>query len=215
LAELCKSQGVPFIIDAAQSAGTIPVSLKSLSADFIAMPGHKGLLGPQGTGMLLCGRNPVPLLYGGTGSASISQTMPDDPPDSVEAGTLNVPGIAGLAAALRYLKQTGMERIAQREHRQAKLCAESLSRLGLRVFHGSHQAGTVSFVTELDCETAAQELARQGIAVRAGLHCAPLAHESAGTLKTGTVRVSFGHDASFAQTQALLQAVSKLPTVKR
>ena len=215
LAELCKSQGVPFIIDAAQSAGTIPVSLKSLSADFIAMPGHKGLLGPQGTGMLLCGRNPVPLLYGGTGSASISQTMPDDPPDSVEAGTLNVPGIAGLAAALRYLKQTGIEHIAQREFRQAKLCAESLSRLGIRVFHGSHQAGTVSFVTELDCETAAQELARQGIAVRAGLHCAPLAHESAGTLKTGTVRVSFGHDASFAQTQALLQAVSKLPTVKR
>jgi len=214
MAELCKSRGIPFIIDAAQSAGTIPVSLKSLGADFIAAPGHKGLLGPQGTGLLLCGRNPAPLLYGGTGSASILQTMPDDPPDSAEAGTLNVPGIAGLAAALHYLKQTGMERIAQREHRQAMLCAEGLSRLGLRVFRGPHQAATVSFVTDLDCETAAQHLARQGIAVRAGLHCAPLAHESAGTLKTGTVRVSFGHDASFAQTQALLQAVSKLPAVK-
>ena len=215
MAELCRKQEVPFVIDAAQSAGALPLSLKNLGADFIAAPGHKGLLGPQGTGLLLCGSNPAPLLYGGTGSQSLRQDIPEDPPDSVEAGTLNVPGIAGLAAALQYLKRTGMERIFKREQHQAELCAEGLRSLGMRVFCGPHQAGTVSFVMDSDCETVAQLLAQRGIAVRAGLHCAPLAHESAGTLKTGTVRVSFGHDASFAQTQALLQAISKLFSPKR
>lgn len=214
MAAMCRERGIPFIIDAAQSAGAIPISLKNLGADFIAAPGHKGLLGPQGTGLLLCGGNPRPLLYGGTGSESIRQDMPDYTPDGAEAGTLNVPGIAGLAAGLCYLKRTGIEKIGKREQQQTEICAAGLHKLGMRVFHGPHQAGTVSFVPGMDCESAAQLLARQGIAVRAGLHCAPLAHESAGTLETGTVRVSFGHDASYEQTKALLQAISKLPPVK-
>ena len=211
MAAMCRSRGVPFIIDAAQSAGTLPVSLKELGADFIAMPGHKGLLGPQGTGLLLCGRMPEPLLYGGTGSESIRQEMPDFLPDRVEAGTVNVPGIAGLGAGLRYLRCVGIDKIHKREQQQAKHCAEGLRKLGMLVFSGAHQAGTVSFVPGGDCEEAAAALARRGIAVRAGLHCAPLAHESAGTLDTGTVRVSFGPDASAEQTRMLLQAASKLP----
>ena len=211
MAAMCRSRGIPFILAAAQSAGTLPVSLKALGADFIAVPGHKGLLGPQGTGMLLCGRNPEPLLMGGTGSESIRQEMPDFLPDRVEAGTVNVPGIAGLGAGLRYLKRVGIETIHRREQQQAKRCAEGLKKLGLRAFTGEHQAGTVSFVPGGDCEDAAAVLARQGIAVRAGLHCAPLAHESAGTLETGTVRVSFGPDASEVQTRALLRAAAKLP----
>ena len=210
MAALCRERRVPFIIDAAQSAGCLPISLKNLGADFIAMPGHKGLLGPQGTGMLLCGRLPQPLLYGGTGSESIRQDMPGYTPDRIEAGTLNVPGIAGLGAGLRYLKQEGMAHILKREQRQVKNCAAQLEKLGMKVFTGPHQAGTLSFLPGMDCETCAQLLARRHIAVRAGLHCAPLAHESAGTLETGTVRVSFGHDASDAQTQSFLQAVSKL-----
>ena len=210
LAAMCRERGIPFIIDAAQSAGSIPVSLKKLGADFIAMPGHKGLLGPQGTGLLLCGADPEPLLCGGTGSESIRQDMPDFTPDRAETGTLNVPGIAGLAAGLRFLKREGISQISKREQQQAKICALGLEKLGMRVFRGPHQAGTVSFLPGTDCETAALILAKQGIAVRAGLHCAPLAHESAGTLQTGTVRVSFGHDACSAQTQALLKAASKL-----
>ena len=210
MAAMCAQQGIPFIVDAAQSAGSLPVSLKNLGADFIAMPGHKGLLGPQGTGLLLCGAMPQPLLYGGTGSESIRQDMPDYTPDRAEAGTLNVPGIAGLAAGLRHIKLTGIDNIRKREQQQMKRCADGLKKLGMKVFEGPHQGGTVSFIPGMDCETAAQLLGRRGIAVRAGLHCAPLAHESAGTLETGTVRVSFGHDANETQTREFLLAASKL-----
>ena len=210
LAALCRARGVPFIIDAAQSAGSLPVKLDVLGADFIAMPGHKGLLGPQGTGLLLCAKDAQPLLYGGTGSASIDQNMPEELPERLEAGTLNVPGFAGLAEGLRYINRVGETAIFRREHGQLQRCVRGLEIMGFRVFAGPHQAATVSFLPSLDCEEAAAHLAARGIAVRAGLHCAPFAHESAGTLDTGTVRVSFGHDAENRQTDAFLQAVSKL-----
>jgi len=210
MAALCRRYGVPFVLDAAQSAGMMPVSLKKLRADFIAMPGHKGLLGPQGTGILLCSRTPEPLLMGGTGSESIRQEMPDDLPERLEAGTLNVPGIAGLGAGLDYLKKAGIEKIGNREAAMAEICGRELEKRGLRVFRGKHQSGTVSFVPGGDCEELADALGRRGICVRAGLHCAPLAHESAGTLETGTVRISFGHDASEVQIACLLQAIANL-----
>lgn len=210
MAALCRSRGVPFVIDAAQSAGTMDLSLRKLGADFIAMPGHKGLLGPQGTGLLLCTGEVQPLLYGGTGSESRMQDMPEFLPDRLEAGTVNVPGIAGLRAGLDYLHRTGIRKIAQREHRQVIRCVQGLRKMGMKVFSGEHQAGTVSFVPDMDCEEAAERLGRMGIAVRAGLHCAPLAHESAGTLETGTVRVSFGFDAASGQTDALLRGTAKL-----
>ncbi len=214
LAEMCRERGVPFIIDAAQSAGTLPVSMEKLGADFIAMPGHKGLLGPQGTGLLLCRGEAKPLMEGGTGSASIQQEMPDYLPDRLEPGTLNVPGFAGLSEGMRYLQRIGVENIFCREHAQLLRCARGLEKLGMKVFTGAHQAGTVSFLPGMDCEEAAEKLAKLGIAVRAGLHCAPFAHESAGTLETGTVRVSFGHDAASSQTDAFLRAASKLPPWK-
>ena len=210
MAAMCRAGGVPFIIDAAQSAGVLPVSLRGLGAAFVAMPGHKGLLGPMGTGLLLCGVLPAPLTAGGTGSDSIRQEMPDYLPDRGEAGTVNVPGIAGLLEGLRCVGAMDLETIRRRERREAGRCAEGLHRLGFRVFSGPRQGGTVSFVPPMDCQEAARILARRGIAVRAGLHCAPLAHRSAGTLDTGTVRVSFGHDANAAQTHALLRAARGL-----
>ena len=210
MATLCRHYGVPFVMDAAQSAGSLPVLLADLEADFIAMPGHKGLLGPQGTGILLCAREPQPLLMGGTGSESLRQEMPDFLPDRAEAGTLNVPGIAGLREGLRYLRHVGIRNVFQKERTAAKICISNLQRLGLRVFTGPHQASTVSFVPHGDCEEMAEHLAKQGIAVRAGLHCAPLAHESAGTLETGTVRVSFGPDACTGQNVALQQAIARI-----
>ena len=210
---LCGKYGVPFVVDAAQSAGMLPVELDRLGADFVAMPGHKGLLGPQGTGILLCAGMPEPLLAGGTGSESRNRNMPDFLPDRAEAGTLNVPGIAGLEAGIAWVARMGPENILRRETEQAARCARGLEKLGCRVYAGQHQSGTVSFVPDMACEEAARALARQGIGVRSGLHCAPLAHESAGTDKTGTVRVSFGHDACPEQTRRFLQAMTRIRPV--
>ena len=210
---ICRRHGVLFAVDSAQAAGHFTFDMQKLGIDALCFTGHKGLLGPQGTGLLLCGGDAQPLLFGGTGSDSVNQAMPDYLPDRLEAGTLNVPGYAGLTEGLRFVRRTGVENIFRREHRQLERCAEGLQKLGMEVFAGAHQASTVSFRPGMDCEEAAAFLAKQGIAVRAGLHCAPFAHESAGTLESGTVRVSFGHDASDAQTDAFLRVVSKLPRV--
>ncbi len=211
MARLCREKGIPFILDAAQSAGSLPLSLENLGAEFIAMPGHKGLLGPQGTGLLLCRQGAEPLLFGGTGSFSREQTMPLELPDRLEAGTLNVPGCAGLREGLCFLNQRGVETIFRREHQLLQRCIHGLKRAGMQVFAGKHQAATVSFLPGMDCEEAADFLARQGIAVRSGLHCAPCAHESAGTLETGTVRVSVGYDTFAGQIDVFLRKASKLP----
>lgn len=207
---LCKQYGVPFILDAAQSAGCMELNVSNLGADFVAMPGHKGLLGPMGTGLLLCGKAGTPLLYGGTGSDSIRREMPEDLPERLEAGTVNVPGIAGLAAGIRYVRRLGTQRILRTEQAAAMRAAVGLRRLGMRVFSGPHQCGTLSFIPRGDCEEMGEKLARRGIAVRAGLHCAPVAHESAGTLDTGTLRVSFGHDSTAAQVSGFLREMAAL-----
>ena len=211
MAKLCRQYQIPFILDAAQSAGTLPLSMEQLGADFIAMPGHKGLLGPQGTGLLLCSAEGQPLLQGGTGSESRQQEMPDYLPDRLEPGTLNVPGFAGLREGLRYLNRVGTDAVYRREHDQLQRCIHGLKELGMKVFSGPHQAATVSFLPGMDCEEAAQFFADHGIALRAGLHCAPLAHESAGTVESGTLRVSYGVHASQRQTSAFLRGASKLP----
>lgn len=198
VATLCRSRGVPLIIDASQSAGALPLDMTALGAAFAAMPGHKGLYGPQGTGVLLCGDGvPVrPLLEGGTGSLSIQQEMPDFLPDRLEAGTHNVPGIAGLLAGVRYVRRRGLEKILDRERRLTRQMAGGLREIpGLRVYAAAspcRQAGVLSLTAEgVDAEALGSALAERGIAVRAGLHCAPLAHRTAGTLDTGTVRLSF------------------------
>lgn len=211
ISKLCRTYGVPFVVDGAQGAGILPLDMEKLRADFIAMPGHKGLLGPQGTGMLLCKEPPNPLIYGGTGSMSREQAMPDFLPDAGEAGTVNVPGIAGLQAGIQTVKARGVKHILAKESRQAQLCARELEKLGYRVFSGEHQLGTVSFVPKGDCEELAEYLACRGICVRAGLHCAPFAHESAHTLDTGTVRISFGWDNTDRQREKLLEILEKSP----
>lgn len=210
IAGLCAARGVPLVVDAAQSAGTQLIDMKQLEAAFVAMPGHKGLLGPQGTGLLLCGQQPKPLLYGGTGSQSVLQQMPEELPECCEAGTLNVPGIAGLGAGLAFLLEAGVDSLEKAAAAQARACARGLQRLGYPVYTGAHQSGTLSFVPDCDCEEMAARLAEKGIAVRAGLHCAPLAHESAGTMTSGTVRVSYGMDAHPSQTNRLLREVARL-----
>ena len=212
LSGLCRQYGVPFVLDGAQGAGSMELSLEKTGAAFIAMPGHKGLLGPQGVGLLLCGQDPEPLIFGGTGSNSRDQAMPDFLPDRLEAGTLNVPGIAGLSEGLSLVKKRGPESIGEGERRMAAYCADLLQRQGMPVFRGKHQSGVISFLPPVDPEELGQLLAERGIAVRSGLHCAPLAHESAGTLETGTVRVSFGHEAAPWQAERLARTVGEIVT---
>lgn len=194
IAALCREQDVPFVLDAAQSGGVLPVSLERLRAAFIAMPGHKGLYGPQGTGLLLCGQMPEPLICGGTGSLSQEPDMPDFLPDAAEAGTHNVPGIAGLLAGLEFVHARGVEQICRHEQKLIRRLYDRLEEnTRLKLFYGSEacQTGVMSLQMEgWDCEMAAARLAELGIAVRAGLHCAPMAHRCAGTLDQGTIRVS-------------------------
>lgn len=195
IAELCRKHEKPLIIDASQSAGVRSIDFTELGAEFIAMPGHKGLLGPQGTGVLLCSDKGKPLLSGGTGSDSKLQHMPDYLPDRLEAGTHNVPGIAGLCEGVRFILRTGVERIGYHE---AALCAKMAALLrgidGMEVFCSPNglQSGVLSVRhSRLDPETMCAELGKAGVAARCGLHCAPLAHETVGTADTGTVRFSF------------------------
>lgn len=215
VAYLCQKWKVPFILDASQAAGTIPINMKTLQADFIAMPGHKGLYGPQGTGLLLCGQKGEPLLHGGTGSRSAVLEMPDFLPDRLEAGTHNVSGIAGLLQGLRFVEQKGETTIFLHEQKLKNAAAKGLSKIPrIEVFHAEKaqlQSGVLSFRMEgFDCGEIGEYLSRHQIAVRTGLHCAPLAHQTAGTEKTGTVRLSFSAFNTVQQVERFLDRMQQL-----
>ena len=217
VAALCRARNVPLIVDASQSAGILTLDLPAMGASFIAMPGHKGLYGPQGTGVLLCSNQTSvrPLMEGGTGSLSIQQEMPDFLPDRLEAGTHNVPGIAGLLEGVRFIRRVGVDQICYHERLLARQAALGLSALPkVHVYARpdlAHQAGVVSFTAEgHDVEQIASALGQQDIAVRAGLHCAPSAHRQAGTLESGTVRVSFSHWNTMQEVEQFLEAMSRI-----
>lgn len=195
IARLCRERGRRLVIDASQSAGTLPLDISSLGAEFIAMPGHKGLLGPQGTGVLLCAEACRPLIQGGSGSESMSPYMPEYLPDRLEGGTLNVTGVAGLLAGIEYITRLGPGRICSHERRLTGILADSLTSCGgIQIFKSADnaaQTGVLSIVpVGRGCAECAEFLSGRGVAVRSGLHCAPEAHRTVGTLDTGTVRLS-------------------------
>ena len=217
IARLCREKRTPLILDASQSAGSLPVHMDELGCAFIGMPGHKGLYGPQGTGLLLCGEKQAttPLLEGGTGSLSALQEMPAFLPDRLEAGTHNVPGIAGLLEGIRYVKRRGEGAILRREQALAQQALRGLSSVsGVTIYAAQDlavQAGVLSFqVDRLDCEEVGERLGQRGIAVRAGLHCAPYAHKSVGTEERGTVRASFSDFNTPVEVRAFVREVSRL-----
>ena len=213
---LCRRFDTPFIVDASQSAGCVTINFTAIGAQFVAMPGHKGLYGPQGTGLLICGQTGEPLLCGGTGSLSRLQEMPEDLPDRLEAGTPNVPGAAGLLAGIRFVSAQGVENIGRYERSLIQRLGKLLAKVeGVRLYRSEdpkRQTGVLSFCLDgIDCERVGEWLGDRGIAVRAGLHCAPLAHESAGTLGTGTVRASvscFNTASEMEQAVALISRLS-------
>lgn len=216
IAQLCRRADVPLIIDASQSAGALPLDFSALRPAFVAMPGHKGLYGPQGTGLLLCGRDVLPLLEGGTGSASLRQEMPDFLPDRLEAGTHNVPGIAGLEAGISFVRAQRQERILHHSRALIRKSGEGLQRIPrVHAFlspNAGAQAGVLSFCMEgLSPEALAELLSARGFALRAGLHCAPFAHKTVGTLPEGTVRLSvsaFNRESEIDQFLSSLRAIA-------
>ncbi|MBQ9166251.1 MAG: aminotransferase class V-fold PLP-dependent enzyme [Oscillospiraceae bacterium] len=217
IAQHCHEKHVPLIVDASQSAGVLPVSLSRWNAAAIAMPGHKGLCGPQGTGLLLLDPDfpTEPLLTGGTGTDSKPQEMPDFLPDRLEAGTHNVPGIAGLLAGMQAVRKREEGQILFHEQMLADELRRRLSVMKqVEVFgpeRSEDRTGVLSFrVREKPCEQMAEELGKRGIALRAGLHCAPLAHDTAGTLETGTIRASVSPYTTREEICALARTVAQL-----
>lgn len=212
---LCWEHGLPLVIDASQSAGTLPLDASRLRAtEFICMPGHKGLYGPQGTGVMLHTgtRACTTILEGGTGSASASYLQPTFEPDRFESGTLNVAGIAGLCEGVRFVRREGEAQIAGRERRLVRYIGSELQKIdGVTVYMSrdpAAQSSVLSFASrDMECETLAAALSSAGIAVRAGLHCAPLAHVTAGTYPGGTVRVSPGAFSTQRDAERLIIAV--------
>jgi len=213
-----RKRGVLTLVDAAQTAGAVPIDLSSLPVDLLAASGHKGLLGPQGTGFLYVrdGVDVVPLVEGGTGSRSESDHQPDFYPDALESGTQNSVGVAGLAVSLAWLLRKGVDAVRRREIALVEELLTGLSRIpGVSVFgppDPSRRASVVSFLVDgLDPAEVGRRLEREhGVLVRAGLHCSPNGHRTLGTFPAGTVRVSPGPFTTRGEIARLLSGVRKI-----
>lgn len=218
IGEVCKARGVRLLVDAAQSAGVLPINVEAMNIDMLAFPGHKGLLGPQGTGGLYLHPDLElePIFYGGTGSQSESLEQPKVRPDRYEAGTQNTVGIAGLNEGVKFILKETVEVIHQKEWKQTQWMMEELSKLkGLRILGpdlGGERTGIVSFVMERADSSEVAFILDQSynIAVRAGYHCTPLAHEIAGTKEKGAVRASVGYFTKEEEVQAFIDAITEI-----
>ncbi len=218
--KICKQKGVYFALDAAQSAGVIDIDFEKFSLSALCITGHKGLLGPQGIGALLLtpkiAAEMEPLICGGTGSASHLITMPEFMPDKFEAGTLNLPGIIGLNAALRYIEERTPAEIRKHELELAAQFIDGLqSDTNIRIvgIRGrENRVGTVSldFLEEDNADIAYRLDAEYGIMTRCGLHCAPLAHQTFGTFPQGTVRFAFGYQNTREDVNYALKAIHEM-----
>ena len=213
-----RKRGVLILVDAAQTAGSVPIDLSSLPVDLLAASGHKGLLGPQGTGFLYVrdGVDVVPLIEGGTGSRSESDHQPEFYPDALESGTQNSVGVAGLAVSLAWILRRGVEAIRRKEVALLVELLSGLSRIpGVRVFgprDPARQVSVVSFLVEgVDPAEVGRRLEREhGVLVRAGLHCSPNGHRTLGTFPEGTVRVSPGPFTTRGEIARFLSGVRKI-----
>jgi cysteine desulfurase family protein len=200
ISDVARKAGILFLLDAAQSAGCVPIDVVTGCIDLLAVPGHKGLYGPQGTGLLYAASHVAlkPLMTGGTGTNSTSEEQPDSMPDGFEAGTHNLPGIAGLKAGIEFVMEQGAAEIGAHERNLVSYAIERLQVVPEITLHCPTDAdlrGSVLSFTVAGMDSAALAFAldhRFGIAVRAGLHCAPGAHRTLGTFPVGTVRMSPG-----------------------
>lgn len=207
-------KNVLFFCDGAQGGGHLPLKMTEAGIDVLCLAGHKGLLGIQGSGVLLLSERvqPKPLLYGGTGSLSYTQAMPDFLPDALEAGTLNYPAVLSLFEGVNYLT-VHQEEIAERLKRLTAVLIRGLKKLpSLRVYSSANPCGIVAFSHRKHPSEYLSLLLSQkyDIATRGGLHCAPLAHKALGTDGDGLLRVSFGHQNTEREVDALLSALQAI-----
>ncbi len=220
IAAICRraSSACKLLVDAAQTAGTVPIHVGEMGIDMLAFPGHKGLLGPQGTGGLYIAPDleVEPLLHGGTGSQSEAVDQPTIRPDRYESGTLNTPGIAGLGAGVKFILAETVEAIERKEREMIAKLHEGLQGIaGVQVLGpplGKPRTGLISFLMNgIDASELAFILDQSfRIAVRAGFHCTPLAHQTAGTLETGAVRASIGYYTTSADIDVFIQAIQQI-----
>lgn len=217
---ICHEHGIPFVLDAAQTAGHWPIDFEAMHLSALSVPGHKGLMGPSGIGALLLSadfaKKLTPILTGGTGSASDSEAQPDYMPDKFESGTPNLPGIYGFHAAVDFILDTGVEVLQERERQLTKYFLDKLRDVKDIRLAGpwdlENRVGVISVdFAQVDNAEAAYRLEQDyGILTRCGLHCAPSAHKTLGTFPQGTVRFSVGHYTTEAEIDTAVQAIAEI-----
>lgn len=220
----CREKKIFFIIDSAQTAGFLDLDFTELRADALTFTGHKGLLGPMGTGGLLINKQLAtvlaPLIEGGTGSFSEHESQPQQLPDKFEAGTMNIPGIYGLNAAIKYLFQKGLKNIRERELFLTDYFLQGIKNIeGIKIIGSADTYNRTPIVSldfpRQDSAEIAYRLAKDyHILTRCGLHCAPSAHKTLGTFPQGTVRFSFSHFNTKEEIEFTLKTLNKLLSAK-
>jgi cysteine desulfurase/selenocysteine lyase len=218
IAEICRGKGIPLLVDAAQTAGQVPVDMGAIGASAVAFTGHKALLGPSGSGGLVFAPDLdiASTRFGGTGIDSHSLRHTQSFPHRLEAGTLNLLGIIGLSIGLEQVEREGMERIHAREMALVRRLREGLRALpGVTVYSPPPQDGDLPVLTcnvegIVSDDVGAILDGDYGIAVRSGIHCAPLAHADLGTGERGSVRFSLGHGSTDADIDAALEAMAAI-----
>lgn len=213
IGRLCREYGIHLIVDAAQSAGHLPVDLHSMNITALCVPGHKGLFGPMGVGMLISAPDVTykTILEGGAGIHSLDAAMPEELPERLEAGTLPLPAIAGLLAGIRYVRQTGLQEICLHECTLTTVLTDCLREISGVTLYGESVGSVVGFnVAGYSPAEVGAHLASRGICVRTGYHCAPLAHRTVGSFENGSVRVSVSHLNRMTEIDRLVNAVRDL-----
>lgn len=216
--EIVEKYGLLFIVDASQTAGVFPINVKSMHIDVLCFTGHKGLLGPQGTGGMYVreGLSVRPLKSGGSGVQTYNRKHPKEMPTALEAGTLNGHGIAGLHAALGYIEETGMGHIREKEQLLMRMFYEGVKDIpGVKIYGDFSSYNRCPIVTlnirDYDSSEVSDELLMTyDISTRPGGHCAPLMHEALGTVEQGSVRFSFSHFNTEEEIAAAVKAVREL-----
>ncbi len=211
---LCRRRGIFFVVDGAQSAGHLPISMAEDCIDALCLPGHKGLFGAQGCGALLLGEGIYAdtLIEGGSGLNSLDEAMPDESPERYEAGTLPTPSIAALCEGIKFLREVEIENVSRRENELCALMRDRLSDLRGIELSAPHADGGILLLTSprMPSDALGAELDRRGICVRSGFHCAALAHRTLESPGGGAVRVSLGYFNRPSDADALRRALREI-----